>query len=1237
MRGILAAVTVAAFLSAALPAAAEVVQRASAPVGSVIQRKSGEEVFFIDLPPWRSVDVDQDLVPGDILRTNADGHLAILFSDNTQVRMARNSTLVVKQIGDAADTVLGLETGEIWVRAERGGEGLTVETPAAAAAVRGTEWSLSVDGARTSMVVLEGLVELSNPQGSVSVRRGEGAVAYIGQAPTKTVVVDPDDREQMLFYLTVRNAFNFLPASPLPSPRMRAERSRIASIPEAARSAEDWLTLAEVGLSYEGKQAALDAAAHAREFRLSAAQKARLDLIDALVAGAENRYADAARLFAKAAPRLDPKRRAVALYGGYFARGLADPDRVERPPAVAGGGPYAAIAEAWAVGFLKDIPAAVDVLKRAEQRYPDDPTLPAVHAQIALLMDYRRQAKEAIERSLAIDPDDPTALEARANYKAGFESDLEGALADLQRAVALAPGSTTIWNALGLVQSARDAEREAEAAFKRSIELDPYDPVSYANLAIFYLDQDRVEEAKVLIDKALAVDPSFSLGLVARGRYHLQTGEMDKGMQDLLAGSTANPAYSQGQLLLGGGYYESGQREPAEQSIENADRLDPNDPVTPNFETAIAIDDYDSDRAIESAQETLRRGRARGGDYAALSANREEGSLVNNAFRLQGLDAWGRYYGDVFFDPFSAGGYVDQSIAGSVDSFVLDLGPGSFAADPEQNNSSFSSLFQGLMLDPLMLSGRSRTANLFRRPFVEGSVGGGFISNDDKANGWNAQAELQGYLNTPIPWSFYAQFTGNRTEDFRAATTPGIVEPTSRFDLELENVIGTGYLTAKPTPYDRVVFFVQAVENKPDLLDGLFLSIPPEPFSIDQLDGAFLGSTFDRRVDDRQVTAGAGWSHTFGYRNVVNAAVFGSGFERDAEENAVIAFDTDFGTLGAQVTDQETTEQEAWIGAVNHLWGVGDLTLRYGIEAGTLDYTSTTVSTAALVDPIVLPLGTTTDTAGLDLTVGRAYVDALYDITPDLKVEAGAFGTYLDGDALSEQRFDPRAGVAWAPAKGHWLRAGFIRESASLGTPTLSPVGVVGLQANQIPLALDGYADTYVARWDAEWTSHFFTTVDYQHQELANLSIPNPGSLDVLPLTDGRLDRVSATANIWLENGLGVFGTVAFLDSQNETPGFSGQIPFVPELLGRAGVTWVNPANIRMTLAATYVGERDGDLGGVPLDDYWTADAFLTWEPFDKRFELELAAYNLFDEEFELASGVPGWGRSIVGSLKLRF
>ena len=377
-----------------------------------------------------------------------------------------------------ADSAFSLEQGTIWARAERGGEGLTVETPAAAAAIRGTDWTLTVDAdGKTSLTVLEGSVELANAQGSVTVNQGEAAVASIGSAPTKVFLVDSTDREQMLFYLSLRTAFTLLPASTLSSTEMRRERARIGAVPEGDAQCRGLAVLAEIGLSYDGHAAAQASGGTGPRLPLSGTQRARLDLVEAMIAGADNRYAEAATLFSRAAPGLDRRRRAMALYGGYYARALNDPTRVEQPPTFAGrDGPYAAIAEAFTAGFLVDIKAAIAIIRKAEARYPDDPTLPAIRAQLALLLDDRAQIEEAVNRSLELDPDDPTALEARANYRGGMKGDIEGAYADLSRAVELAPGSTTIWNALGLVQSARGARRESEAAMKRAIELDPERP-----------------------------------------------------------------------------------------------------------------------------------------------------------------------------------------------------------------------------------------------------------------------------------------------------------------------------------------------------------------------------------------------------------------------------------------------------------------------------------------------------------------------------------------------------------------------------------------------------------------------------------------------------------------------------------------------------------------------------------------------------------------------------------------
>jgi outer membrane receptor protein involved in Fe transport len=95
-------------------------------------------------------------------------------------------------------------------------------------------------------------------------------------------------------------------------------------------------------------------------------------------------------------------------------------------------------------------------------------------------------------------------------------------------------------------------------------------------------------------------------------------------------------------------------------------------------------------------------------------------------------------------------------------------------------------------------------------------------------------------------------------------------------------------------------------------------------------------------------------------------------------------------------------------------------------------------------------------------------------------------------------------------------------------------------------------------------------------------------------------------------------------------------LPFVPDTAGRIAVTWVNTNNIRATLAANYTGERL-DNAGTRLEDYWTLDAGVKWESFDKRVEVDLAAFNLLDENFELASGLPGWGPTFKGTVKVRF
>ncbi|WP_276553836.1 FecR domain-containing protein [Shinella kummerowiae] len=1199
--------TVAASVAGLWPASAtaEPVDRGAAAAGSVIEQKMGEEVRFVDFSNWQNVVRYQNLLGGDVLRTNAVGQLAILFADRTQVRLGRNSALQVKQMTPGGDAMLNLQSGTMWARAQRGGQGLAVETPAATAAIRGTDWTLTVKGDQTSLVVLEGQVELKNDHGSVEVSQGEAAVATSGQAPQKLVIVTPDDREQMLFYLTLRDGFTIMPATPMPLNRMREEQARVSAIPADARSADDWLVLAETSLSLIGRDEARTALEEARKGRLTRSGKARAAMLEALLAGAETRYADAARLFAEAKPGLDPTRRGIAAYGEYYARSLASPELVLKPPGDVRD-PYSAVMKAYTVGFLEDIPAAITVLRDAEMRFPGESSLPAIRALLAQLINDRKQMHEAVDRALSLDPDDPLALVARARLVVSYEGNLEGGLTDLTRATEISPGSSMFWNDLGLLQDARGATRAAETSLKRGIELDPESPIGHANLAIFYLDQDRMKEAKREIDLAIAADPAFSFALLARGRYHLQTGNLDKAVDDMLAASTANPGHSQSQLLLAAAYYESGAREPSNQALDNADRLDKNDPVISSMRTAIAIDDYDAEGAIRNAQEFLRRSRAQGGHFAPLDANQTAGSTLNSAFRLQGLDAWGQYYGDAVFDPFAGSSYTDQSLRGGTDALTSSFTPGENVITDNPNSKSFSSLIQGLMFDPHLISGRSRSANLLRRPFFEGSVGIGTTLNPG-TEGWLGELTLQSYANEPVPISTYLNLEYAGTPDGTRRVDDGTVS--RDIDNEPEVMSLSGYVTSTITPDDRLVAYVSHSKSTFDMDVPFFPNYPGLLYGLD--------TTF--------TTAGLGWSHTVDYRNVVNAALLFSSldFRQDkfqTDPPYFLDFTVEFG-------------QKSYVAAVNHTVENDDLTWRYGIESGLLDST--------FDFRLEIPGNPAESGSGRDGgNFTKAYVDVLHDITPDLKAEYGLFGTVVGGSDNNARHLEPRVGLAWIPAEGHWLRAGYIRQSSDMTTPTLAPIGVLGLQPNDFSVGTDGYFDTLALKWDAEWTDRFFTTVDYQHQIFHDLSISDALIMSYFDFSRAEADRLAMTANVVLGHGFGLSATYALSFSEIKDPdsdAFGRDLPFLPRHSGQVALTYVSDENVKATIAANYIGERYGDVSPRVLDDYWTLDAQLTWEPLDKNVVFEASAYNLLDEDFEVTPTFTGWGRVFKGMIKVRF
>lgn len=500
---------------------------------------------------WGPARLAQPLATGDFVRTRQAARMALLFADDTQLRLHQNTVLQVKGVATPAQpvTTLLLNAGRAWTQTKRAdGSRLNLETPAATAAIRGTDWDISVeDDGRTLITVLSGTVEFSNAQGAVSVGANEAAMAEVGKAPVKLVLSQPRDRIQWV---------NALRADPLPH--------------LAAEPVPDTLAPVRTALAARDLAAARTALAQARSSGAPAPWVAVMDAAIALQAGD------------------------LLAAREQLARQVAQP---------------AAPLPAWLMQSDVQLvegegAAAADTLRTALQRWPAHPALTAQLARVLMLSD------RVDEASAALAPVQTTVHAEVALVRAELarrRGDAPATLAAYTEATQLAAGDARAWQGLGSAHVEREDPRPARENLQRALALSPQQPGAWGELGTLETFVNQFTEAGAAFATALGDNPADYVALTGQGLLHLKQGHPQVALDAFLRAGVMEPRYARAKTWTAVAYYQLGRHQDALSTLHQAIVLDDKDPVPHMLLAQIHTDLFQPGEAVEAARAAVQR------------------------------------------------------------------------------------------------------------------------------------------------------------------------------------------------------------------------------------------------------------------------------------------------------------------------------------------------------------------------------------------------------------------------------------------------------------------------------------------------------------------------------------------------------------------------------------------------------------------------------------------------------
>ncbi|MDW7679567.1 MAG: FecR family protein, partial [bacterium] len=138
---------------------------------------------------WSRGDRGFRLDSGDIIKTASNSLAAVMFTDDKSLLKVRDNSVLAIRGEREPKTIskrLFCTLGSLWIKVGKQKTNLVVETPSGIAAVKGTEFYCVVDSdGATTIIAIEGIVQLINELGQILVQAGETGKLTKDGAPFK--------------------------------------------------------------------------------------------------------------------------------------------------------------------------------------------------------------------------------------------------------------------------------------------------------------------------------------------------------------------------------------------------------------------------------------------------------------------------------------------------------------------------------------------------------------------------------------------------------------------------------------------------------------------------------------------------------------------------------------------------------------------------------------------------------------------------------------------------------------------------------------------------------------------------------------------------------------------------------------------------------------------------------------------------------------------------------------------